>query len=211
MKKSTLLAIGILVSIIFIITIFTNKIDVYDKKIKHTKEIDAIQDFICYSNVLEEVKNNKRNYYKLVKTNEFYESISRRYRLYLGDNKHQSNLLGRNPFPAFIEYKIESPTDNEINYIKKIHDNSYSTIENYPIPKSIEYFKVTGKYINWDNLKRNDINENGTVKEEFLRKENLNEESIYNGSCIIVIVDEGEGYVVDYYEILNEFYGEVYR
>lgn len=208
MKKSTLLAIGILVSIIFIITIFNNKIDVYDKKIKHTKEIDAIQDFIGYSNVLEEVKNNKRNYYKLVKTNEFYESISRRYRLYLADNKHQSNLWGKNSFPAFTEYKIENLTDNEINYIKKIHDNSYSIIENYPMPKSIEYFKIKGKYFNLDNLKRNDINKNGTVKEGFLRKENLNEEAIQNGSCIIVIVDEGEGYVVDYYEILNEIYRE---
>lgn len=200
MKKPTLIATA---ALLFIFT-FSNKVDMYEKKVIYNEPIKALENFIKYSNILEEAKVNKSRY-KLVRTNEFYESISRRYRLYLGDNKQENRMMGFYSIPTFIEsYKIEELKENQVESIKLNHEESYSIIENYKRPIDIKYFKVTGKCLRDYNWSRNNLNDKGVLKKEAF--ENIEKNTgIFNGNYVFIVVDEGEGYVVDYYEEIGSY------
>ncbi|GAB6170279.1 hypothetical protein JCM1393_27390 [Clostridium carnis] len=188
MKKSTSLAIGILAIVFFIITAFINCNKIYEKQIKYEDPEKVLENFLLYFNVKEEIVKNL-NYTKLVIPNEFYESISKRYRLYI-DNDTYYGYLNSN-LPSFIEYDIEEVKGRELEYISKKHLETYEAIKTYKNINDVRYYKVYGKGVYNRQFIKRDIKNN---------KLNIDSNEYVDSSLYIVIVDEGEGYVVDYYE-----------
>lgn len=191
MKKSTVLAcIGVIIAFL-IVGALGNKKDFYEKQENFKTPEEAIVNFIGYANISETIKAENGYYEKC--SRKFLESISRRYRLYIGDDRWS---YINSQIPQFSSYDLKEITENDLNSIKNNYEYSLELAPNYIKPIDKRFYSLSG---NASNMKYNDDrhpNEDGTFDNEFDIEEA--EMILY-----LVVVDEGEGYVVDYYLVNN--------
>lgn len=194
MKKSTLIAVGTLVAIFLVITPFSNRNAIYEKTMKHSDPREAIEDFIGYANVYEDVRVENR--FETRTPPEFFESLSRRYRLSLGDdgNGNQRYFYNSN-IPSFNYYEYEEVDGDELEILKKAHNITYKSIPNYKKPEIVKYYKLSGAYVSGYIFNKSDVKEDGSVSFKDVSSDSLGNKGTY----YFVVVDEGEGYVVDFY------------
>lgn len=192
MKKSTVLAcIGVVIAFLIVLTL-GNKKDLYEKQVTFKTPEEAIVNFIGYANVMETVKIENGLYER--PSRKFLESVSRRYRLYMGDNSW--SYIGPS-IPNFFDYELQEISQNNADFIIDDYELSLKGVPSYIKPKEIRFFSLTGNgtYERYNNITPN---EDGTIDNK------LNDES--NNKKIplalyLVVVNEGEGYVVDFYII----------
>lgn len=194
MKRFKLIAMGIVVVAVIVISPLAGRNKVYEKTMKHENPVEAIEDCIGYSGIHVKSDNNTTSTPK-----EFFESISRRQRLLVKND----SLINFNNLPAFTEYKIEEVKGKELEAVKKEHEQSYLYIPNYKKPEKVLVYKMKGTYSPWhysDDI--NLVKEDGTV---IITEEDA---KLDNGGYYFVVVDEGEGYVVDYHRNLRDEPGD---
>lgn len=191
MKKSTVLAcIGVIIAFL-IVGALGNKKDFYEKQENFKTPEEAIVNFIGYANISETIKAENGYYEKI--SRKFLESVSRRYRLYLGGDRWSSINY---QIPQFSSYNLKEITENDLDFVKNDYENSLEQIPNYIKPMDKRFYSLNG---NGSNMKYNDDrhpNEDGTFDNVF----DIEEDEII---LYLVVVDEGEGYVVDYYYVNN--------
>lgn len=191
MKKSTVLAcIGVIIAFL-IVGALGNKKDFYEKQENFKTPEEAIVNFIGYANISETIKV-ENGYYENI-SRKFLESVSRRYRLYIGEDRW--SYINR-AIPQFSSYDLKEITENDLDFVKNDYENSLEQIPNYIKPKDKRFYSLNG---NGSNMKYNDDrhpNEDGTFDNVF----DIEEDEII---LYLVVVDEGEGYVVDYYYVNN--------
>lgn len=191
MKKSTVLAcIGVIIAFL-IVGALGHKKDFYEKQENFKTPEEAIVNFIGYANISETVKAENGYYEKI--SRQFLESISRRYRLYIGDDRWS---YINSQIPQFSSYELKEITENDLDFIRDYYENSLGQIPNYIKPIDKRFYSLNG---NGSNMKYNDDrypNEDGTFEKVF----DIEEDKM---TLYLVVVDEGEGYVVDYYYVNN--------
>lgn len=191
MKKSTVLAcIGVIIAFL-IVGALGNKKDFYEKQENFKTPEEAIVNFIGYANISETIKAENGYYEKI--SRKFLESVSRRYRLYLGGDRWSSINY---QIPQFSSYNLKEITENDLDFVKNDYEYSLEQIPNYIKPMDKRFYSLNG---NGSNMKYNDDrhpNEDGTFDNVF----DIEEDEII---LYLVVVDEGEGYVVDYYYVNN--------
>lgn len=197
MKKSTVVAvIALIVVSIYIFTI-GNKFTVYNKEVFYKTPEEAISNFIGFINVQEKVKD-KDGVYNNETPKEFLESISKRYRLYSKNGKMFRYI--NNTLPSLASYNIkELIEDDDTEFIRSIYTESFSDIKGYEKPKEIRFFTIESNEYSYAPINRENVNEDGTVR---MNSDELNEQS-YSIFIDLVVIDEGKGYVVDYYNAYN--------
>lgn len=188
MKKSTILALSSLAIVFFIITSIGNRTKVYEKQIRYENPEEAIINFIGYANSYERVKS--RDGYYNITSKEFLESISRRYKLCIGEDSMTRWALDR--IPVFYSYELSELNEKDVGNIKVSHETSYNKIPNYKKPKEVRYYKLDAVVSYESDIDKNLVKSDGTIDKT---SEALEE----NIDFYLVVVDEGEGYVVDYY------------
>lgn len=189
MKKSTILAFSGLIITFFIVTLLGNRTNVYEKQKRYDNPKEAIINFIGYINSYEEVKT-KNGFYNIT-PNEFLESISKRYRLYLGENNNNRYIYSE-PLPLFYSYELEEVSLNDSKSLEINYEDSFKGIPEYKIPNEVKVYKLNALVTHDYSIDKRAVKEDGTV-DEIEGKEGIAME-VY-----LVIVNEGEGYVVDYY------------
>lgn len=189
MKKSTYFAFITVILIVLILQAFGSRIKVYEKTKKYTSQEEVIANYLENVNLAWTKRNNKGIIIKYVPNLEFYETISKRYRLSEESGQFYKSI------PYFDEYKIENVSSfdnifavNALNY----HLDSYKRIKNYKIPENREIYKISGKAINNIQFVLGD----GTVNEQINNYVKDNNNYSYM-EIYLVVVDEGEGFVVD--------------
>lgn len=199
MKKSTIAAFVALLMVFIYIFTEASKFTIYEKEVFYKTPEEAIHKFIGFINVQENVKGENGIYnYEVPK--EFLESTSKRYRLYSKNGKRDRDL--NNNIPFFKDCTIrELKEDKEIDFIKSRYSESFKEIKVYEKAKDIRFFRIDGDNYSYGSINRENVNEDGTVNTEF------NDEMKYKSgeenkhiTIDLVVIDEGEGYVVDYYE-----------
>ena len=194
MKKATFLAIGGVVLAFFIVSAFGNRYRLYEKEENFDRPEEAISTFIGYANQYENVKNDNGYYY--VTSRKFLESISERYRLYIGIDSSNSWLEAQ--IPILFSYDMQEVDYNSLTNIKNSYEDSFKNIQNYNRDETPRVYRLDG-YGNY----------NGKIHENFYVNEDGTVDNIYDNEEIpftiyLVVVNEGEGYVVDYYSILYQ-------
>lgn len=205
MKKSTLLAVSGLIIIFIIITSFGDKTKVYDKQVRYDTPEEAITNFIGYANSYEVVKN--RNGYYNITPKEFLESISRRYRLYLND--YNSNKYINEQIPIFLSYEISEVNIENLGNLRMNYEETFSNIPKYPKAREVRTYKLSALVIYNNEVDKVFVNSDGTVNkegiyksyDEIYKQEMSNEEIGTAIDFYLIVIDEGDGYVVDYYTI----------
>ena len=127
MKKSTFLAVATVVLAFFIVSAFGKRERLYEKKENFKSPEDAIVNFIGYINSFEMVKID--NGYYNVPAREFLESISKRYRLYVGEEYVYKYIFGQ--VPALYSYTMEEINYNSLTNLKNNYEYSFKGISNY--------------------------------------------------------------------------------
>lgn len=195
MKKSTIAAFVALIMVFIYIFTEGSKFRIYEKEVFYKTPEEAIHKFIGFINVQENVKG-KNGIYTTEIPKEFLESISKRYRLY-GKNGNFNRYLNE-IFPAFKNCTIkEIKEDKDVDFIKSRYMESFEKIEGYEKPKDIRFFRIGGEDYSYENVSRTEVNEDGTVNIEFNSEMKYKENDYI--TIDLVVIDEGEGYVVDYY------------
>lgn len=197
MKKSTIYSIASLIVVLLVLNTLSRKTKIYEKEINFTTPEQAISNFIGYANAYERL-GNKDTYINVVPA-EFLESLSRRYRLFIKDNNDARFI--NTYIPTFYSYELE---EIDSDTIKLQFEGTLQRIPNYKRAKTVKFYRLDG---NSDRSKEivdmAQVKDNGTVSstESYNSDEEAEKTSLY-----LVVVDEGEGFVVDYYtEIsLNE-------
>ncbi|GAA0083817.1 hypothetical protein UT300007_02560 [Clostridium sp. CTA-7] len=198
MKKSTLLALSGIIVVFLVIMAMGNKSKVYEKQERYKNPEDAIVNFIGYINSYEVVKD-RSIYYNII-PNEFLESISRRYRLYINEDNMNKWILGE--VPILYSYELSEINKEDLNYLITSYESSYDGVPNYKKPVETRYYKLDAVGSYNENVDKTLVKSNGTVdklvsdKDYDLSKNNI---EIY-----LIVVDEGEGYVVDYYNTISK-------
>lgn len=198
MKKSTLLALSGIIVVFLVIMAMANKSKVYEKQERYKNPEDAIVNFIGYINSYEVVKD-RSIYYNII-PNEFLESISRRYRLYINEDNMNKWILGE--VPILYSYELSEINKEDLNYLITSYESSYDGVPNYKKPVETRYYKLDAVGSYNENVDKTLVKSNGTVdklvsdKDYDLSKNNI---EIY-----LIVVDEGEGYVVDYYNTISK-------
>ncbi len=198
MKKSTLLALSGIIVVFLVIMAMGNKSKVYEKQERYKNPEDAIVNFIGYINSYEVVKD-RSIYYNII-PNEFLESISRRYRLYINEENMNKWILGE--VPILYSYELSEINKEDLNYLITSYESSYDGVPNYKKPVETRYYKLDAVGSYNENVDKTLVKSNGTVdklvsdKDYDLSKNNI---EIY-----LIVVDEGEGYVVDYYNTISK-------
>jgi hypothetical protein len=198
MKKSTLLALSGIIVVFLVIMAMGNKSKVYEKQERYKNPEDAIVNFIGYINSYEVVKD-RSIYYNII-PNEFLESISRRYRLYINEDNMNKWILGE--VPILYSYELSEINKEDLNYLITSYESSYDGVPNYKKPVETRYYKLDAVGSYNENVDKTLVKSNGTVdklvsdKDYDLSKNNV---EIY-----LIVVDEGEGYVVDYYNTISK-------
>lgn len=194
MKRSTFLAVGGVVLAFFIVSAFGNRNRFYEKKETFEKPEDAIVNFIGYANKYEMVKNDNGYYY--VTSRDFLESISKRYRLYIGIDNGNNFIF--EPVPFLFSYDMQEVDYDSLINIKDSYEDSFKIISNYNRDSNPRVYRLDG-YGNYNGKIDEDfyVNEDGTV-DNFYDYEEI-PVTIY-----LIAVNEGEGYVVDYYTVLYQ-------
>ena len=194
MKKSTFLAIAGVVLAFFIVSAFGNRYRLYEKEEKFDRPEEAISRFIGYANQYESVKTDNGYYY--VTSRKFLESISERYRLYIGIDNSNNGIEGQ--IPLLFSYDIQEIDYNSLNNIKNSYEDSLKNIQNYNRDETPRVYRLDG-YGAY----------NGRIDENFYVNEDGTTNNIYGDEEIpftiyLVVVNEGEGYVVDYYSVVYQ-------
>lgn len=194
MKKSTFLAIAGVVLAFFIVSAFGNRYRLYEKEENFDRPEEAISTFIGYANQYESVKTDNGYYY--VTSRKFLESISERYRLYIGIDNSNNSIEGQ--IPILFSYDIQEVDYNSLNNIKNSYEDSLKNIQNYNRDETPRVYRLDG-YGAY----------NGRIDENFYVNEDGTTNNIYGDEEIpftiyLVVVNEGEGYVVDYYSVVYQ-------
>lgn len=205
MKKSTLLAVSGLIIIFIIITSFGDKTKVYEKQVRYDTPEEAIANFIGYANSYEVVKNKNR-YYNII-PKEFLESISRRYRLYLND--YNGTKYINEQIPIFLDYEIAEVNIENLGNLRVNYEESFNNIPNYQRAKEVRTYKLSALIIYNNEVDKVFVNSDGTVNKDGIYKsyDEISKQEIYNEQVAteidfyLVVIDEEEGYVVDYYTV----------
>lgn len=186
MKKSTFFSVSAIFIVFFIVNTLGNRIIPYKKEVNFKRPEDAINNFIEYINVYDEVNKDGRIVVSK-STKEFKESISKRFRINVDIYGYNTIF---NQIPIYKEYELNEISLEE-NYI--LNDNYMHSLDgapNYIKPKDIRAFILKGEGV-YGDFSRNDIKVNKDKIFESKEKQVAN--------FLFVVVDEGEGYVVDYY------------
>lgn len=191
MRKSTFLSIFAVIIAIFIVYSFGKKQVLYEKKENFKTPEEAIVNFIGYINTYEMVKVDNGSY--SVPSREFLESISKRYRLYISGNTYK---FLSSPIPVFFNYELEELDYNSVDNIKFNYENSFKNISSYANHKNPRLYKLSGDSGYTGDVEKSDVNEDGTV-------DNVGNYERVPRVIYLIAIDEGEGYVVDYYEIIS--------
>lgn len=198
MKKSTILALSGIIIVFLVTMAMGNKSKVYEKQVRYENPEDAIVNFIGYANSYEVVKS-RSTYYNII-PNEFLESISRRYRLYINEENMNKWILGE--LPILYNYELSEVKKEDLNHLIASYEYSYNGIPNYKKPVETRYYKLDAVGSYNGNVDKTLVKSNGTVdklvsdKDYDLSKNNI---EIY-----LIVVDEEEGYVVDYYNTISK-------
>ncbi|MBU3106659.1 hypothetical protein [Clostridium gasigenes] len=189
MKKSTWFALITVILIILILQSVGSKIKVYEKRKEYVSQEEVIKDYLKNINLMWGNRGRNGNILKIIPNLDLYETISDRARLMAG-NEEDINYM---QIPYFKEYSLENVTSSESLTLEQ-HLNTYKKIENYKVPKIREIYKITGKAIlNIQKYTIDEIDEKGDIIDSDINW-------VYGDVCIIlVLVDEGNGYVVDQY------------
>ncbi|MCF0147261.1 MAG: hypothetical protein HUJ77_02565 [Clostridium sp.] len=190
MKKSTFLAISAVILAFFIVSAFGNSEKLYEKKENFERPEEAIVNFIGYVNSYETVKE-KNSYYEIL-PREFLESISKRYRLYTGTFMLYRSILGQ--VPALYSYEIHEIDYNSLTYLKESYEDSFKHIANYKRDENPRVYRLDGFGVYDSHIDKSSINEDGTVN-------NIDGTVGEPLSVYLIVIDEGEGFVVDYYSV----------
>lgn len=182
MKRSTGFAIITVILIILILQSFGVKIKFYEKTKHYASQEEVINDYLKNVNFMWTKKNNNGIETETIPNLDYYETISKRHRLV------EEKGEGHNSTPYFKEYIIEDISVSNTLMLNE-HLNTYKKIENYKIPEKREIYKVSGKgtYIRYTSK---NIDFNGNV-------ENYDNNNYEDLEIYLVVVDEGEGYVID--------------
>lgn len=194
MKKSIFLAIAGVVLAFFIVSAFGNRYRLYEKKENFDRPEEAISTFIGYANKYEIVKTD--NGYHYVTSRKFLESISERYRLYIGIDNSNNGIEGQ--IPLLFSYDMQEVDYNSLTNIKNSYEDSFKNIGNYNRDETPRVYRLDG-YGAY----------NGRIDEDFYVNEDGTVDNIYDYEEIpftiyLVVVNEGEGYVVDYYSVVYQ-------
>lgn len=138
MKKSTLLAFSGLIIIFFIVVSLGNRTKVYEKQERYNTPEEAIVNFIGYINSYEEVKS--KNTYYHVTPNVIFESISKRYRLYLGEGN--GNRYINDQVPVVHSYELEEVSLNDLINLKVNYEDSFKGMTNYKNHSEVRVYKL---------------------------------------------------------------------
>jgi len=193
MKKSTFLAVAGVILAFFIVSAFGKIEREYEKKENFKNPEDAIVNFIGYVNSFELVKADNGSY--RVPSREFLESISKRYRLYVGDGSSFNSLLER--VPILFNYEMKEVDFNSITNVKNNYENTFKNISNYNRDNNPIVYKLDGYGSYNIDVDKVNVNEDGTVKNVF-------EQDELPITIYVIVVNEGEGYVVDYYSVVYQ-------
>jgi len=104
-------------------------------------------------------------------------------------------------YQPFYSYEL-AEVNSDI--IKQYYEESFKRIPNYKRGENIKFYRLDGiaNSNNKEIVDKTLVKDNGTVSSS--EKSNV-EEDLIKTSLHIVVVDEGEGFVVDYYtEILPD-------
>lgn len=192
MKKTTVLAIAGFILSFFIVSAFGNRQRLYEKKETFKTPEDSIVNFIGYINTFDKVKMDS-GYYN-VTSREFLESISKRYRLYVGSNSTYRFISQE--VPVLFRYDIKEVDYNSLINLKSEYENSYKNLVNYTRDSNPRIYKLDGYGSHNKNVEKYSVKEDGTVSNEYEEEVPV---TIY-----LVVVNEGEGYVVDYYSVVYQ-------
>ncbi|WP_195429141.1 hypothetical protein [Clostridium sp. D46t1_190503_E9] len=200
MKKSTLLAFSGIIIIFLIVTSLGNRTNVYEKQEIYNTPEEAIVKFIGYINSYEEVKS--KNVYYQVTPNEFLESLSKRYRLYLGEGNINNRYINEQ-VPVVHSYELEEVNLDDLKNLKMNYEDSFKEMRNYKSPSEIRVYKLDALASYNFNIDKNYVKEDGTVdKVNYMKETKVEDIEETPVEIYLVVVDEGEGYVVDYYDIM---------
>ena len=188
MKKSTWFALITVILIILILQSVGSKIKVYEKRKEYVSQEEVIKDYLKNINLMWGNRGRDGNILKIIPNLDLYETISDRARL-MAENEEDINYI---QIPYFKEYSLENVTSSESLTLEQ-HLNTYKKIENYKVPKKREIYKISGKAIL--NIQKYTIDE---IDEKVIYDSDINREyeDLY---ILLVLVDEGNGYVVDQY------------
>lgn len=198
MKRSTLLALSGIIIVFLVTMAMGNKSKVYEKQERYKNPEDAIVNFIGYVNSYEVVKS--RSTYHNIIPNEFLESISRRYRLYINEENMNRWILGE--VPILYSYELSEVKKEDLNHLITSYESSYDGVPKYKKPVETRYYKLDAVGSYNGNVDKTLVKSNGTVDELVVDKDhNLSKNNI---EIYLIVVDEGEGYVVDYYNTISK-------
>lgn len=186
MKKSTFFAVSAIFIVFFIVNTLGNKVIPYKKELNFKTPEEAIENFIEYINIYDEINNNGITRINNA-TKEFKESISKRYRFYCELNSNNSVF---NQVPIFENYELSEISLDENKNLNNEYIYTLNQIPNYIKPNEIRAFSLIGEGI-YGSYSRNDYKSSMKEKLKSTQKTKIN--------ILFVVVDEGEGYVVDYY------------
>ncbi|MDV4149998.1 hypothetical protein R0131_04030 [Clostridium sp. AL.422] len=193
MKRSTFLAIAGVILAFFIVSAFGNRQKLYEKKDTFNRPEDAIVNFIGYINTFETVKDD--NGYYDVPSIEFLESISKRYRLYVGlDNSYK---FISESVPVLFSYEMKEVDYDSLINLKNNYEDSFKNISKYNRSDNPRVYRLDGYGSYNMTVKKSYSNEDGTTK-------NAYEDEEIPITIYLIVIDEGEGFVVDYYSVIYQ-------
>ena len=187
MKKSLFLAIAGVLLAFSMVSALGNREKLYEKKETFNTPEKAIAKFIGYINKYDYIKND--NGYYTIPSRDFLESISKRYRLYCGEEGWNRTIY--ETVPMLFSYALEEVEYNSLINIKEKYEDSFKKISNYSRDENPRVFKLVG-YGSYNDPEKSEIREDGTI-------ENINNVDEIPVIIYLIVVDEGEGYVIDFY------------
>lgn len=193
MRKSLVFAFSGIILAFFMLSAFGNRERIYEKKEKFETPEEAIVNFIGYINTYEHIKIN--NGYYNTPSRKFLESISKRYRLYIGEEYFTKSIYGN--LPILYKYSLEEIEYDSLINTKIEYEESFKNIPKYERDNKPIAFILKGSGYDGKEIETHEVNADGTVK--ILGDSEGSPVTIY-----LIIVDEGEGYVVDYYTRIYE-------
>lgn len=186
MKKSTFFALSAIFIVFFIVNTLGNKLIPYKKEINFKTPEEAIINFIEYINVYDEINDNGMTIINNT-TKDFKESVSKRYRIYSDVNSY--NVIF-NQIPILESYEINEISFDENKNLKNEYIYTLQGIPNYIKPNEVRAFSLVGEGVYGSLARKN-------YKSDMEKIIKSTEKS--KVSLLVVVIDEGEGYVVDYY------------
>lgn len=191
MKKSLFLAIAGVLLAFSMVSALGNREKLYEKKENFSTPEEAIAKFVGYINIYDEIKIN--NGYYTIPSRDFLESISKRYRLYCGEEGWNKTIY--ESVPILFSYELEEVEYKSLVNTKEKYEDSFKYISNYDRDKNTRVFKLSGYGSHNSKAEKSEVREDGTLN----KKEDINNDNEIPVTMYIFVVDEGEGYVVDFY------------